>query len=233
VGIGWCGGKSPRSSNTLSVSFHELAEVLTEAFKETRRLTSSSFGTVLQQGTSCKVTQLGWPGDLRSTAVARSETVLQQGTSCKVTQIEWSGDVRSTAELEKRVLSNFVTIPVGTVLLIGFIAVDMIPDFNEDGQLPSGIHLASMEEIAARFGREPELRRAQLDSLRWLVDLAKRVGVQRLIVNGSFVTDKWEPNDVDLRLDERAVVSRGRVRRRRVMGGAPFRADSAGRTKGF
>jgi hypothetical protein len=30
-----------------------------------------------------------------------------------------------------------------------------------------------------------------------LVDLARRVGVHRLVVNGSFVTDKWEPNDVD------------------------------------
>jgi hypothetical protein len=36
-----------------------------------------------------------------------------------------------------------------------------------------------------------------MESLRWMVDLAKRVGVQRIIINGSFVTDKWEPNDVD------------------------------------
>lgn len=73
----------------------------------------------------------------------------------------------------------------------------MIPDFDDDGYLPAGIHPATMEEIAARFGQEPELRRVQMESLRWLVDLATRVGVQRLVVNGSFVTDKWEPNDVD------------------------------------
>jgi hypothetical protein len=54
----------------------------------------------------------------------------------------------------------------------------MIPDFNDDGYLPPGIHLASLEEIAARFGQEPELRRAQMESLRWLVALAKRVGIQ-------------------------------------------------------
>src|SRR5438270_9203207 len=76
----------------------------------------------------------------------------------------------------------------------------MIPEFNDDGYLPAGIHPATLEEIAARFGQEPELRRVQMDSLRWLVDLAKRVGVQRIIVNGSFVTDKWEPNDVDCAL---------------------------------
>jgi hypothetical protein len=73
----------------------------------------------------------------------------------------------------------------------------MIPEFNEDGYLPSGIHPATLDEIAARFGKEPELRQVQMESLRWLVDLAKRVGVQRIIVNGSFVTDVWEPNDVD------------------------------------
>jgi hypothetical protein len=73
----------------------------------------------------------------------------------------------------------------------------MIPEFNDDGYLPAGIHPASLEEIAARFALEPELRRVQMESLRWLVDLAKRVGIQRLIVDGSFVSDKWEPNDID------------------------------------
>jgi hypothetical protein len=73
----------------------------------------------------------------------------------------------------------------------------MIPDFNDDGYLPAGVHPADLEEIAARFGQEPELRRVQMESLRWLVDLARRVGIQRLIVNGSFASDKWEPNDID------------------------------------
>lgn len=73
----------------------------------------------------------------------------------------------------------------------------MIPEFNDDGYLPPGIHRATLEEVANRFGREPELRQAQTESLRWLLDLANRVGVQRFIIDGSFVTDKWEPNDVD------------------------------------
>ena len=73
----------------------------------------------------------------------------------------------------------------------------MIPDYNDDGYLPPGIHCATLEEIAARFGQESELRQVQMDSLRWLVDLARRAGVQRIVVNGSFVTDKLEPNDVD------------------------------------
>jgi hypothetical protein len=39
-----------------------------------------------------------------------------------------------------------------------------------------------------------------MESLRWLVDLARRAGVQRIIINGSFVTDRFEPNDVDCAL---------------------------------
>ena len=40
----------------------------------------------------------------------------------------------------------------------------------------------------------------QMDSVRWLVELAKNAGVERLIINGSFVTDAFEPNDVDCAL---------------------------------
>jgi hypothetical protein len=73
----------------------------------------------------------------------------------------------------------------------------VIPDFNEQGYLPPGIHGATLEEIGERFGREPELRRVQMESLRWLVDLARRAGVLRIVLDGSFVTDVYEPNDVD------------------------------------
>ncbi len=36
-----------------------------------------------------------------------------------------------------------------------------------------------------------------MESLKWLVPLAKLAGIARLIINGSFVTDGAEPNDVD------------------------------------
>lgn len=73
----------------------------------------------------------------------------------------------------------------------------MIPNFNESGYLPPGLHLATLEEVERRFGRESEIRRMQAESLQWLVDLARRAGVKRLILNGSFVTDTMEPNDID------------------------------------
>jgi len=36
-----------------------------------------------------------------------------------------------------------------------------------------------------------------MESVRWMVDLAVRAGAERIILNGSFVTDIIEPNDVD------------------------------------
>lgn len=76
----------------------------------------------------------------------------------------------------------------------------MIPPFGDHGYLPPGIHGATFDEIAQRFGQESELRRAEMESLRWLVDLARRAGVRRMIVNGSFVADVYERNDVDCAL---------------------------------
>jgi hypothetical protein len=73
----------------------------------------------------------------------------------------------------------------------------LIPSFNDDGYLPVGIHPATIKEIAERFGQDSELRQVQMESLRWLIELARRAGVLRIVVNGSFVTDKLEPNDVD------------------------------------
>lgn len=76
----------------------------------------------------------------------------------------------------------------------------MLPDFNEDGYLPPGVHGATLDEVASRFGQGSELRRVQAESLRWLVDFARRAGIERIIVDGSFVTDVLEPNDVDCAL---------------------------------
>ena len=73
----------------------------------------------------------------------------------------------------------------------------MIPPFDDSGFLPPGIHPATLAEIEHRFGHESELRRVQMESVRWMVELAIRAGAQRIVLNGSFVTDIMEPNDVD------------------------------------
>jgi hypothetical protein len=98
----------------------------------------------------------------------------------------------------------------------------MIPPLNDDGYLPAGIHGATLEEVAARFGLESELRRVQMESLHWLVDLARRAGVERIIVNGSFVTDKLEPNDVDCALLAGADYPRDAAAAEELLAGLPF-----------
>jgi hypothetical protein len=72
-----------------------------------------------------------------------------------------------------------------------------IPAFREDGYLPEGLHEASEEEVVARFGLSTPRRvylRARLR--RWL-ELARAVGARRFFIDGSFVTEKAEPGDVD------------------------------------
>jgi hypothetical protein len=73
----------------------------------------------------------------------------------------------------------------------------MIPEFNDHGYLPAGIHLASFDEVLLRFGQGSEQRRAQAESLKWLLPVCARAGITRVLINGSFVTDRLEPNDVD------------------------------------
>ena len=76
----------------------------------------------------------------------------------------------------------------------------MIPDFTEDGLLPAGIHQATRDEFRERFARfNRSDRRIRIhDQLDRLLDEAgKSSVVKRLLVAGSFVTAKAEPNDFD------------------------------------
>ncbi len=78
----------------------------------------------------------------------------------------------------------------------GYIAL-MIPPFTDTGVLPPGVHRATVDEVRVRFGRSSELRRVQMQSVEWMLDLARRAGITRIVLNGSFTTDILEPNDVD------------------------------------
>ena len=98
----------------------------------------------------------------------------------------------------------------------------MIPEFDDNGYLPPGIHPATLAEIEARFGREPEIRRAEMQSLHWLIDLARRAGVKRIVLNGSFVTDRYEPNDVDCALLIDAGLLKDPVAQSEIAAGLPF-----------
>ena len=98
----------------------------------------------------------------------------------------------------------------------------MIPDFNEHGYLPKGVHRATIEEISDRFGRQSEVRRVQMESLGWLAGIVRKAGVERLLVNGSFVTDSLEPNDVDCVLLIGPGFPRDRDSEAELLAGLPF-----------
>ena len=73
------------------------------------------------------------------------------------------------------------------------------PDFRADGWLPEGHHAATWEEIVAVFGGEPGSPRAVLMQrlLDWRDALRARTITGLLILNGSFISTKSRPGDVD------------------------------------
>ncbi len=81
----------------------------------------------------------------------------------------------------------------------------MIPDFQNDGLLPHGIHWAAWQEISDRFGTN-EHRRLLLEGLKEALTILKAAGCHTVYIDGSFVTSKelpddfdacWEPTNVD------------------------------------
>ncbi len=74
--------------------------------------------------------------------------------------------------------------------------LQMIPPFRDDGYLPNGLFVASETEVVFRFGGSGRRRRLILRLRRW-IELARQVGAMRLLIDGSFVTAKAAPHDVD------------------------------------
>jgi hypothetical protein len=74
-----------------------------------------------------------------------------------------------------------------------------LPAFNEEGDLPPGVHRATLAEVLARFGQGSVRRCAVSDRLNRPHHLVTSTGqLARFVVFGSFVTAKDEPNDVDI-----------------------------------
>jgi hypothetical protein len=73
----------------------------------------------------------------------------------------------------------------------------VIPEFTASGLLPEGIHPATLDEVQERFGGN-ERRRKLLAGLVSALLLLRAAGCRRVYINGSFVTAKERPNDVDV-----------------------------------
>jgi hypothetical protein len=93
-----------------------------------------------------------------------------------------------------------------------------LPEFNNNGDLPPGVHRASWSEVLQRFGGAVGQRDVCARRLTHVYELAKRTEfLKRFVIFGSYVTAKMEPNDVDVilimddafRLEECPMESRG------------------------
>jgi hypothetical protein len=74
-----------------------------------------------------------------------------------------------------------------------------LPELTRDGELPIGVHKASLEEVLERFGQGSIQRGIVRGRLERVYRTVQDTGeLARLVVFGSFVTGKVEPNDVDV-----------------------------------
>jgi hypothetical protein len=73
-----------------------------------------------------------------------------------------------------------------------------LPDFDQGtGYLPGGDHDATLQEVRDRFGYNHR-RREILTGLEHVLGLLAQKGVTTIWLDGSFVTDKMRPSDVEV-----------------------------------
>jgi 2-polyprenyl-3-methyl-5-hydroxy-6-metoxy-1,4-benzoquinol methylase len=72
-----------------------------------------------------------------------------------------------------------------------------IPRHTDSGTLPKGTHIASLDEVEARFGTNNPQRENMMRSLKTVYDECGLAGMNRLILGGSFITTKPMPRDLD------------------------------------
>src|SRR5262245_56199303 len=74
-----------------------------------------------------------------------------------------------------------------------------LPPFNAEGDLPPGVHPATLTDVVRRFGKGSTERRRLARRLKRLHELAKSTGcLARFVVFGSFVTSRPAPRDLDI-----------------------------------
>ncbi|NOX56029.1 MAG: hypothetical protein GXP27_16620 [Planctomycetes bacterium] len=111
----------------------------------------------------------------------------------------------------------------------------MIPEFDDVGNLPPGIHWCSWAEFVARFGSTAR-RRVLIAGLLNALSLLRKAGCRAVYVGGSFVTAKASPGDFDVCWDVDGVdvdrldpiffeFSRSRAAQKRRFGGELFPAE--------
>ncbi|APJ04239.1 hypothetical protein AXG55_10100 [Silvanigrella aquatica] len=57
--------------------------------------------------------------------------------------------------------------------------------------------MAILEQVKFRFGNSNPRREALMIGLKSAIENFRQAGVKRIWIDGSFVTSKFEPNDID------------------------------------
>ena len=86
-----------------------------------------------------------------------------------------------------------------------------IPGLNQNGLLPRGVHDCTLDEIAGSFARNPHRKRLFQNLVACLEQEIRPVFVHPIFVDGSFVTDKDEPEDIDIVLDLKETIRRAEI----------------------
>jgi hypothetical protein len=80
----------------------------------------------------------------------------------------------------------------------------MIPEFDENGNLPPGVHFCDWQEFVERFSTN-YLRQWLMDGLQLAMTQLKAAGCRTIYINGSFVTSEPKPKDFDACYDNETV----------------------------
>jgi hypothetical protein len=74
--------------------------------------------------------------------------------------------------------------------------MSVVPDFDLNGNLPPGVYEVSLGEIEHRFTWN-DRRKKLFEGLRAAINNLSQANVKRVWIDGSFVTNKDAPNDID------------------------------------
>lgn len=72
-----------------------------------------------------------------------------------------------------------------------------IPDFNDEGLLPEGIHWMSFDDVEGNFCFSSS-RINLFSRLRPALEILRNHGCQEIYIDGSFATSETKPNDIDV-----------------------------------
>lgn len=74
--------------------------------------------------------------------------------------------------------------------------IGRIPDFDANGNLPPGVYAVTLKDIGVRYAWNTQRRKLYQGLRKALMNLSS-AGVRRVWINGSFITKKDLPNDID------------------------------------